>query len=194
MLLTVSPAPSGPGRLLSRWCWFYSPLAAWRRNTRREWDNKRLDREREKKKRVMERHGESPIRELTERFVWWHGERPNKKGRKDGWMGPEIRVWEREREEEEEVKESETGQRDRRWREQREVKMGKIGGSGCGKGRRRKTDWCRWKVIDHWNSKREREREDSQQRVDRDPELTLKLAHQTDSDSSIIQFTLYLAT
>lgn len=45
---------------------------------------------------------------------------------------------------------------------------------------------------DRMLKQQEREREDNQQQVDGAPELTLKLAHQLDSNSSIIQFTLYL--
>lgn len=50
------------------------------------------------------------------------------------------------------------------------------------------------RMLKQQEKEREREGEDNQQWVDRDPELTLKLAHQLDSDSSIIQFALYLTT
>lgn len=76
--------------------------------------------------------------------------------------------------------------------ERRGGEMRKIGGSGCEEKNKknRLVEMESERMLKQ--QERKRERGDNQQPVDRDPELTLKLAHQLDSDSSIIQFTLYL--
>lgn len=118
MLLTVSPTPSGPGRLLSRWCWFYSPLTAWRRNTRKE--SMRIQTETKKENTQSMR---------ADRGTWAKTPWDSSEKKNDGWMGPKIRERggrECEGERDKRAKQIDTG-------EGREGETGEIGGSGCEK-------------------------------------------------------------